>query len=99
MPPPALSSKNEKELSMKRHLQILGCVLVLSVGGWVQAQSQCPPLLPGNPTCYSGQDENRAYYLIAIPETYNGQLVLWNHGYSLSPPAPLTQVTDLGFPV
>src|SRR5216683_330495 len=84
---------------MTRRFQLFGFLFLMSVGASVQAQSPCPPLLPGNPTCYSGQDDNRAYYLIAIPEAYNGRLVLWNHGYSLSPPAPLTQATDLGFPV
>jgi hypothetical protein len=84
---------------MTRRFQLFGFLFLISVGASVQAQNPCPPLLPGNPTCYSGQDENRAYYLIAVPEAYNGRLVLWNHGYSLSPPAPLTQATDLGFPV
>src|ERR1700687_1070468 len=88
-----------RRVSMTRRFQLFGFLFLMSVGASVQAQNPCPPLLPGNPTCYSGQDENRAYYLIAVPEAYNGRLVLWNHGYSLSPPAPLTQATDLGYPV
>jgi len=33
--------------------------------------------------------------LIAVPANYNNILVLWNHGYTLAPPAPLT-AADLG---
>lgn len=35
----------------------------------------------------------QAYYRIVVPEAWNGDLVFWNHGFSLSPPGP---VTDLG---
>jgi hypothetical protein len=34
-----------------------------------------------------------AYYRIVVPTTWNGSLVFWNHGYSLNPPGP---VTDMG---
>ena len=27
---------------------------------------------------------------MAVPANYNHRLVLWNHGYSLAPPAPLS---------
>src|SRR5262245_5565180 len=83
---------------MRHRGETIGSLLLLFISASVQAQSQCPTGLPGRPTCYSGRDDNGAYYLIAIPEKYNGQLVLWNHGYSLNPPAPLTQSTDLGYP-
>ena len=83
---------------MKLRLKTFGFLLLLCIAVSAQAQNQCPPGLPPNTTCYSGRDDNGAYYLIAIPENYNGQLVLWNHGYSLNPPAPLTSATDLGFP-
>jgi hypothetical protein len=34
-----------------------------------------------------------AFFRIVVPTTWNGDLVLYNHGFSLAPPAP---VTDLG---
>jgi len=85
---------------MKRHLSLLAALSLLSSAASVRADD-CPAglILFGNPTCYTGQDDNGAYFLIAIPEHYNQKLVLWNHGYSLSPPGPLRQVADLGFPV
>ncbi len=46
-------------------------------------------LLPGVPanaqTVITGQTEGGAYYTIAMPPTWNGDLVIWNHGYSFSP--------------
>lgn len=46
-------------------------------------------LLPGVPanaqTMLTGQTEGGAYYTIAVPPTWNGDLVIWNHGYSFSP--------------
>src|SRR5258708_11870734 len=84
---------------MRRRCQLFGFLLLMCVGASVQAQSPCPPLLPGNPTCYSGQDENRAYYLMAAPEAYHRMLVIWNHRYSPRAPPPLSQSTDLRYPV
>lgn len=55
----------------------------------------CPPGLPPGTDCLDGVDIHGAFYLIAVPANYNGNLVLWNHGYTLSPPKPLT-ATDLG---
>ncbi len=40
-------------------------------------------------------DTNGAHFLIAVPANHNNILVLWNHGYTLSPPAKLT-AGDLG---
>lgn len=45
--------------------------------------------------CETGRDENGAYWLIAFPLFWNRELVLWNHGYTLSPPASLN-AGDLG---
>lgn len=39
--------------------------------------------------------EGGAFYLIAVPPNWNGDLVIWNHGFTLDPPAPLTD-EDLG---
>ena len=64
--------------------------LLLSGAPSLQAQNACPPGLPLGTTCLPGQDTHGAFFLIAMPARYNGRLVLWNHGYSLAPPAPLT---------
>lgn len=63
--------------------------LLLSGASILQAQGACPPGLPPGTTCVSGQDIRGAFFLIAVPASYNDQLVLWNHGYSLTAPAPL----------
>lgn len=42
-----------------------------------------------------GQTDSGAYYRIVVPDTWNGNLVIWNHGFTLSPAAPLTD-GDLG---
>ena len=53
-----------------------------------------------------GQTPGGAYYRIVVPDNWNGSLVLYNHGFSLSPPGPdvdlglLQDVQDLqGFAV
>ncbi len=59
--------------------------------------SDCPTGLPEGVSCFSGQDDNGAYYLIAIPSNWNRSLWLFSHGGPrLTPPAPLTQASDLG---
>ena len=62
-------------------------VLVLSLLGLVttvSAQAQ---------TVLSGQSDGGAYFTIVVPDAWNGDLVIWNHGFSLSPIGP---VSDLG---
>ena len=82
--------------------------LMLSGAPALQAQDACPPGLPLGTNCLPGRDTHGAFFLIAVPTGYNGRLVLWNHGYSLPPPAPLTAadpfpgalvVLQLGFAV
>ncbi|MHB1025136.1 MAG: hypothetical protein ACYC24_05430 [Desulfobacteria bacterium] len=41
----------------------------------------------------TGSTDGGAFYKIVVPDQWNGDLVIWNHGFSLAPPAP---VTDLG---
>lgn len=41
----------------------------------------------------TGSTDGGAFYKIVVPDPWNGDLVIWNHGFSLAPPAP---VTDLG---
>lgn len=40
----------------------------------------CPPGLAGDATCYTGTDANGAHYAIAVPERWNGSLVVHAHG-------------------
>ncbi len=42
--------------------------------------SACPDVLSEVATCYTGQDDNGAYYAIAIPDDWNGSLVVHAHG-------------------
>jgi hypothetical protein len=39
-------------------------------------------------TIESGQTGEGAYFQMAVPQPWNGDLVIWNHGFTLSPPAP-----------
>jgi hypothetical protein len=75
---------------------VFGLLFLLLSGATtsLQAQDACPPGIPLGTTCLPGQDTHGAFFLIAVPAGYNGRLVLWNHGYSLAPPAPVT-VADL----
>jgi hypothetical protein len=44
----------------------------------------------------TGSTDGGAFYMIAVPEPWNGDLVIWNHGFDLDPVAPLTDLEDLG---
>ncbi|WP_183154401.1 hypothetical protein [Streptomyces shenzhenensis] len=44
------------------------------------AAAPCPAALAGKATCYTGQDDNGAPYAIAVPEHWNGSLVVHAHG-------------------
>ena len=46
-------------------------------------------------TMVHGMTDGGAYYLIAVPPIWNGDLVIWNHGFTLDPPGPLF-MDDLG---
>src|SRR5512143_3535730 len=41
----------------------------------------------------TGSTDGGAFYKIVVPDQWNGDLVIWNHGFSLAPPA---RVNDLG---
>jgi pimeloyl-ACP methyl ester carboxylesterase len=73
----------------------LAILMLLLLGTSTAVHAQCPPGLPPGTTCHSGVDIHGAFFLIAVPANYNDRLVLWNHGYTLSPPAPLS-AGDLG---
>jgi hypothetical protein len=39
-------------------------------------------------TVLSGMTDGGAYYKIAVPDPWNGDLVIWNHGFDLTPIGP-----------
>ena len=41
----------------------------------------------------NGNTDGGAFFRIVVPDAWNGGLVIWNHGFSLSPIGP---VSDLG---
>lgn len=45
-------------------------------------------------TVLDGQSDGGAYFRIVVPDAWNGDLVIWNHGFSLDPIGG--PVTDLG---
>jgi hypothetical protein len=63
--------------------RLLTLVLILPIlATWLALPAQAQV------TIHSGQTKGPAYYTIAVPPSWNGDLVIWNHGYSFSPPAP-----------
>ena len=44
-------------------------------------------------TVLEGTTDGGAFFKIVVPTAWNGDLVIWNHGFSLSPVGP---VADLG---
>jgi len=55
-----------------------------------QNTSTCPKGLPEGTRCLTGKDKNEAYYLIAVPQNWNGTLTLHCHGgFSFARPTPL----------
>ncbi len=46
-------------------------------------------------TVETGQTDGGAFYRIEVPPLWNGELVIWNHGFTLAPAAPLGHA-DLG---
>ncbi|WP_119295111.1 hypothetical protein [Streptomyces sp. YIM 130001] len=56
----------------------------------------CPDDLRGLASCYAGQDRNGAHYTVAVPEKWNGDLVLHAHGGpDLEAPGPERSAEDL----
>ena len=44
----------------------------------------------------SGKSPGGAYFKIVVPDNWNGSLVIWNHGFSLSKIGPIEDYDDLG---
>ena len=76
------------------------CGVGLLGAGLAQAREQeprqCPEGLPAETRCWSGQDANGAYYWVAIPQAWNGSLIVHSHGGPrLKPPQRDDAVEDL----
>jgi len=69
---------------MKRTILVLALV-ALFLGG-AASSSRADTVLTGN-------TDGGAFFKIVVPTVWNGDLVIWNHGFSLSPVGP---VSDLG---
>jgi len=68
---------------MKQRMSTI-CSLVVALILWsgIPAQAQI-----------NGQTEGGAFYTIAVPPAWNGDLVIWNHGYDFN---PIAAKPDLG---
>jgi pimeloyl-ACP methyl ester carboxylesterase len=69
-----------------------------AIGGSAQAQEAkpCPASVGQGVRCYAGQDQRGAYYWIAMPEKWNGVLVVHSHGGPrLKAPKPDDALEDL----
>jgi len=64
----------------------LGSVVLVLVSVLALAQ-------PGHADTVLEGSSDGAFFRIVVPTNWNGDLVVYNHGFSLAPPAP---VTDLG---
>ena len=47
-------------------------------------------------TMVTGSTGGGAFFLIVVPDLWNGDLAIWNHGLDLDPIEPLTGLEDLG---
>lgn len=75
---------------------LCGVLLTMISAAQAQTAAACPPELPQQARCYSGQDANGAYYWIAIPANWNHMLVLHAHGGPrLAPLGPNVNLQDL----
>ena len=66
---------------------------VLSVVFWAVASATALAVFAV--TEIEGQGPGGAFYSIAVPDSWNGELVIWNHGFSLSDPSPSPDVGPL----
>ncbi|MEU8351366.1 hypothetical protein AB0C60_18335, partial [Streptomyces sp. NPDC048845] len=81
-----------RPLSRRHRLPVLAAGLAAALLGTLgnapvpQAQTEppaavaCPAGLAGKAKCYTGQDTNGAYYTMAVPNRWNGSLVVHAHG-------------------
>jgi len=69
---------------MKRTAEILIVLSVLAVAFAAPGRAS---------TVFEGDSGGGAFFRIEVPDSWNGDLVIWNHGFDLAPPGP---VVDLG---
>jgi pimeloyl-ACP methyl ester carboxylesterase len=48
-------------------------------------------------TTVEGQTDGGAYYEIVVPDLWNGDLIIWNHGFDLSAPGPVEDLEESFF--
>ena len=48
-------------------------------------------------TTVSGQTDGGAFYQIVVPDAWNGDLMIWNHGFELGSPGPVDGLEDQFF--
>ncbi|NQE61353.1 hypothetical protein E1H18_1609 [Caulobacter sp. RHG1] len=81
-------------------IKLLSAVVGLMVATAAHAEAPtpktCPDGLPAETKCLAGQDQNGAWYWIAIPKAWNGSLVVHTHGGPrLKTPKPDDAIEDL----
>lgn len=69
---------------MKRSILLLGLAASLLAVSAVPGRAD---------TVLSGSTDGGAFFRIVVPDAWNGDVVIWNHGFSLAPVGP---VADLG---
>jgi hypothetical protein len=75
---------------MKRTILVLA--LVAAFLGGAASSSHADTVLTGN-------TDGGAFFKIVVPTVWNGDLVIWNHGFSLSPIGPVSDLGPLATPV
>jgi len=76
--------------AMLRFWIVTIALLAMGTAARAQAPDPCPAGLPADTACYTGRDQNGAFYLIAVPQDWNGTLLLYNRGGpSLGLPGPV----------
>src|SRR5215470_13129160 len=92
------------EDAMRCGLRTVGFWLVMAISGPALAQgsapvsdtTECPKEIAAIATCYSAKHPSGAYLLAAIPNVWNGHLVVFAHGGpAVVPPTANTSKSDL----
>jgi hypothetical protein len=75
---------------MRRMIFVFALVVAL-LGGAISS-SHADTVLTGN-------TDGGAFFKIVVPTVWNGDLVIWNHGFSLNPIGPVSDLGPLAAPV
>jgi hypothetical protein len=70
---------------MRRIIVVLLCAVALALSAQAARAQQV----------LTGSTGSNAYYRIVVPDSWNGDLVIWNHGFDLGEPGPVEDA-DLG---